>query len=294
MANINKVSQAVSAQTPDFIGSDYPLFNRFIEYYYKSQEKTGLGQNVINNFLQYLDIDKLDIGILDGATKVVEEIDNQQDTIVVESVDEFLTENGSVLIGDEVIYYEKTTAAPNVALSPGISYDQVKLKWTGLASPLLSFDGTKTQFPLTSQDNPIAPITPQHLIVSLYGKVQIPGVDYSVSGTNIVFASAPRARIPSDDVSQTYITFLSGFIENDIVALDNLSNSFGESKKQFTLTRNGVVYDPAAEEYIIAVYDNRLLVPKVDFWTDGKYFIFKDAPLNGRFLSLFALSLIHI
>ena len=123
MANINKVSQAVSAQTPDFIGSDYPLFNRFIEYYYKSQEKTGLGQNVINNFLQYLDIDKLDIGILDGATKVVEEIDNQQDTIVVESVDEFLTENGSVLIGDEVIYYEKTTAAPNVALSPGISYD---------------------------------------------------------------------------------------------------------------------------------------------------------------------------
>ena len=289
MANINKVSQAVSAQTPDFIGSDYPLFNRFIEYYYKSQEKTGLGQNVINNFLQYLDIDKLDIGILDGATKVVEEIDNQQDTIVVESVDEFLTENGSVLIGDEVIYYEKTTAAPNVALSPGISYDQVKLKWTGLASPLLSFDGTKTQFPLTSQDNPIAPITPQHLIVSLYGKVQIPGVDYSVSGTNIVFASAPRARIPSDDVSQTYITFLSGFIENDIVALDNLSNSFGESKKQFTLTRNGVVYDPAAEEYIIAVYDNRLLVPKVDFWTDGKYFIFKDAPLNGRFLSLFAI-----
>ena len=116
MANINKVSQAVSAQTPDFIGSDYPLFNRFIEYYYKSQEKTGLGQNVINNFLQYLDIDKLDIGILDGATKVVEEIDNQQDTIVVESVDEFLTENGSVLIGDEVIYYEKTTAAPNLSL----------------------------------------------------------------------------------------------------------------------------------------------------------------------------------
>ena len=74
MANINKVSQSIKAQTPDFIESEYPLFNKFIEYYYRSQEKTGLGQNIINNFLQYLDIDKLDIGILDGATKIVEAV----------------------------------------------------------------------------------------------------------------------------------------------------------------------------------------------------------------------------
>ena len=44
--NINKVSQSVVSQTPDFIGNDYPLFNKFIEYYYRSQEKTGLGQNL--------------------------------------------------------------------------------------------------------------------------------------------------------------------------------------------------------------------------------------------------------
>ena len=105
--HINKVSQAVSSQTPDFIGSEYPLFNKFIEYYYKSQEKQGLGQNIVNNFLQYLDIDKLDIGILDGTSKVVESVSVTDDTIVVESVDDFLTENGSILIGDEVIYYEK-------------------------------------------------------------------------------------------------------------------------------------------------------------------------------------------
>ena len=43
-------------------------------HYYKSQEKQGLGQNIINNFLQYLDIDKLDIGILDGASKVVKSV----------------------------------------------------------------------------------------------------------------------------------------------------------------------------------------------------------------------------
>ena len=108
--DINKVSNVSSYQTPDFIESEYPLFNRFIEYYYKSQEKTGLGQNILNNFLQYLDIDKLDIGILDGATKLVETLAIDADNITVESVDDFLETNGSILVGDEVIYYEKKTS----------------------------------------------------------------------------------------------------------------------------------------------------------------------------------------
>ena len=82
MTNINKVSQAVVSQTPDFVESDYPLFNRFLEYYYASQEKTGLGQNILNNFLGYLDIDKLNVDILDGATKIVEDITATADETV--------------------------------------------------------------------------------------------------------------------------------------------------------------------------------------------------------------------
>ena len=78
-------------------------------------------------FLQYLDIDKLNVDILGGTTKVVEAITAESDEIVVESVDTFLDKNGSILIGDEVIYYESSTSSPNVALSPGISYEQVKL-----------------------------------------------------------------------------------------------------------------------------------------------------------------------
>ena len=86
-SKINKVSQAIGSQSPDFIKGEYPLFTKFLEYYYKSQEKTGLGQNILNNFLQYLDIDKLDIGILDGKTTLVESITASSDRIVVESVD---------------------------------------------------------------------------------------------------------------------------------------------------------------------------------------------------------------
>ena len=287
--NINKVSQSILNQTPDLIGSDYPLFNKFIEYYYKSQEKTGLGQNIVNNFLQYLDIDKLDIGILDGATKIVEPITDKSETIVVETVDQFLDKNGSILIGDEVIYYEGTTDSPNIALSPGISYEQVKLKWTSLATIINSFDGTTRSFPLTSQSSPIAPPSAQHLIVSVYDEVLVPGIDYTIDGTNIVFTTAPRTRIASDDNAGTYITYQSGFVENTIVGLDNISNAFGEDKTEFKLTRNGEKYEPIVTEYVIAVYDNKLLVPKVDFFLDKDTFIFNEAPLNGRFLSVYSI-----
>ena len=285
----NKVSQSVVSQTPEFFEQDHPLFNRFIEYYYKSQEKTGAGQNIINDFLNYLDIDKLDIGILDGATKVIESLTATADRITVETVDPFLESNGSIMIGDEVIYYETTTSSPNIALSPGISYDQVKLKWTNLASPIDSFDGTQTRFPLTSQDNPIAPPSVQHLIVSVYGEVLIPQVDYQISGTDVVFTTAPRARIPADDTTSTYITYLDGFIENSIVAIDDISGSFAEQKTQFSLTRNGAPYEPIVDEYLIAIYDNRLMTPRVDYFVDGDQFIFQTPPTNGRILSLYSI-----
>ena len=289
MSNVNKVSQSVKALSPDFIRSDYPLFNKFIEYYYRSQEKTGLGQNIVNEFIQYLDIDKLDIGILDGGTKIVEPITTTSTSIVVESVDQFVEKNGSVLIGDEVIYYESTKSAPNIALSPGISYEQVKLKWTIAESQIDSYDGTTTIFPLRTAGNPAAPPTAQHLIVSLYGQILIPGVDYNVSGTNIVFTTAPRTRIPADSSDLTYIFYLGGFIENNILEIDDISGSFGEGKTSFKMTRSGIPYEPIVDEFLIAIYDNQLLIPKQDFYIDRDYFIFETAPLNGRKLALFSI-----
>ena len=76
---------------------------------------------------------------MEGKTKIVEAITDKSTKIVVESIEQFLEENGSIMIGDEVIYYENTTSSPNIALSPGISYEQVKLKWTNLATPINDF-----------------------------------------------------------------------------------------------------------------------------------------------------------
>ena len=66
-SNPNKVSQNVLNQLPDFIKSDFPAFEKFLEYYYKSQEKTGQPQNIINEFQNYLDIDKYDFSFISNG-----------------------------------------------------------------------------------------------------------------------------------------------------------------------------------------------------------------------------------
>jgi hypothetical protein len=288
--SINKVSQAIPNQLPGFIGSEYELFSKFIEYYYKSQEKTGLGQNILNNFLNYLDIDKLDVDILDGKTKLSQVVSATDNVISVESVELFLEENGSILIGDEVIFYEKSQSSPNISLGPGISYDQVKLKWVELQSPLRNFDGVTRSFPLTSQDRPIVPPSANHLIVQVYDEYLIPGVDFTVDSGNIVFTTAPRQVLPADSEELSSINFLSGFVENNIIVLDNISPSFGDGVKEFKITNNSAAYIPDSDEYILAYYDNQLLVPKRDFVFDKDLFIFRNfAPLSGRSLTLLSI-----
>ena len=289
MTTTNKVSSVVGKQLPQFVEDTNPLFGKFLEYYYKSQEKTGYGQNILNDFLRYLNIDELNVSILAGSTKIVESINSLDTEIIVENVDKFLEKNGSILINDEVIFYEKAISSPSIALSPGISYNQVKVKWTTLQNLINDFDGSTTRFPLLSQQSPVLPLSAQHLIVELYGEILIPGVDFFVESSNIVFQVAPRAKSTSDDSGNTSITFLEGFSENEILVLDDVSTSFGDNRTTFNITRNGDSYQPVVDEYIIAIYDGQILTPKTDFTFDSSTITFNFIPLIGRQLSLFSI-----
>ena len=54
------------------------------------------------------------------------------------------------------------------------------------------FDGVDTQFPLIDQaGDAYTPINDQQLIVAINGLVQVPGIDYTVNGTNLVFTTPP-------------------------------------------------------------------------------------------------------
>jgi hypothetical protein len=289
MATVNKASRRVDSQTPQFIEEYHPLFKKFVEYYYKSQEKTGYGQNIVNSFTDLLNIDKLNVDILGGSTVTVSDATSYDSEIIVENVDRFLETNGSVLINNEVIFYEKAVSSPSIALGPGVSYDQVKLKWRQLSNIFNDIDGTRTTFSLISQDTPIAPPSNQHIIVKIFGDILIPGDDYVVNGTNITFITAPRARTVADSIDSCSITYLNGFVEDTIYQLDNVSGAFGEGKKTFEVTRNGERYIPIVDEYVIVIYDNQLLTPKVDYTFDGSRITLNFVPLIGRRLALYSI-----
>ena len=58
-----------------------------------------------------------------------------------------------------------------------------------------SFNGSTTQFPLKVGGGNVTPVTAQQLIISIGGVVQNPTDDYSISGANIVFSTAPASGL---------------------------------------------------------------------------------------------------
>ena len=64
-----------------------------------------------------------------------------------------------------------------------------------------SFNGSLQTFALTSNSVAVSPATAQSLIVNLGGVVQDPSDDYSVSGSNITFTTAPATGLTFSAVS---------------------------------------------------------------------------------------------
>ena len=56
-----------------------------------------------------------------------------------------------------------------------------------------SFDGSTTQFALTTNSLAVTPVTEAALLISMNGVLQEPTTAYTVSGTNITFTSAPAS-----------------------------------------------------------------------------------------------------
>ena len=59
------------------------------------------------------------------------------------------------------------------------------------------FNGVATTFNLTENGDPYTPTNDAQLIVSIGGQIQHPGIDYSVSGSTITFATAPNLGDPA-------------------------------------------------------------------------------------------------
>jgi len=275
---VNKVSRAIREQVPEFIDREDPQFVKFLELYYKSQEKTGLSYNILNNLSNYLNIDEYDLRLIDSGSYLLEDVAVDDTTIVVEDVYGFVEENGTIKIDDEIIFYEKATKSPNVAITDGISYSAFVDRWVELQNPYFQFDSNTVQFALKSGDQPITPPGANWLIVKEYDTILIPGVDYEVSANFINFTQAPRTRNNSDTVGSTSIFYLKGFNQNPIRILDSIASQFDGNKKLFDLKLSNVAYTPVITEYTLLTISDKLLIPNVDYSIYGSTLILKTAP----------------
>lgn len=278
----NKISQNIQEQLPAFIQQDNPLFVAFLEHYYRSQEKTGFGVDIINNLLNYLDIDSTEIRLVDSGSFLLEDVSPTDTNIVVEDVNGFIDEGGTILIDDEIIFYERTTKAPNIAITDGISFPEVRNKWVELGNPFSQFDSTKLAFDLNSANIPVSPLSANHLLVRVFGEYLIPDADYLVVGSQIQFTQAPRRALISDSIEQTSIEYFKGYAQNTVVTISSIQGLFNGSRKKFPLLYQNTSYNPILPEYTLVVKNGQTLIPNIDYSIFKDQIIFKVAPQQAE------------
>ena len=97
---------------------------------------------------------------------------------------------------------------PQQKYNVGVNYE-IPSKYLQYGNEILNttswiFNGVDTQFPLIDQaGDAYTPVNDQQLIVAINGLVQVPGIDYTVNGTDLVFTTPPS---PGDTV---YVVGLS-------------------------------------------------------------------------------------
>ena len=277
--NIN-VSDRVEGQLPEFIREEDQQFVKFLFEYYKSQEKTGRPYDILNNLLNYLDLDEYNTEQLSSVTQLLSNVGLNEDKLEVESIDGFLDQNGSIMIDNEIMYYESLTRGPDAIITPGVSIAQFDKKKQQLENPFTLFDGVRTSFPLSFLGTPVAPASAEHLLVITYNYFNIPGVDYFVEGNEIRFATPPRQRTGVDNSDFTQIIYLVGYANQDIITLDNIPYTEWQGGHVYPMRRNTQAYLPTSEIGLLVHRNGKQLQPYADFSVFQDKLIF-DAQLGA-------------
>jgi hypothetical protein len=283
--NIN-VSDRVEGQLPEFIRQEDRQFVNFLFEYYKSQEKTGRPYDILNNLLQYLDLDEYNTKQLSSSTSLLQDVNLTQTRIEVESIDGFMEKDGSILVDNEVMYYEEVTRGPDAIITPGVSIGQFDKKKQQLENPFILFDGVTKSFPLKFLGTPVSPPSAEHLIVITYNYFNIPGVDYFIEGDEIRFVEAPRQRTGVDNSDFTQIIYLVGYANQEILTLDQIPWEDFQGGHVYPMRLNTQSYQPTSDIGLIVHRNGKLLNPYED------YSVFQDTIIFDAQLG--AADIIHV
>lgn len=286
-----KASDRVKELQPQFIQEDYKEFYTLLEEYYKSQEKTGRPYDIANNLTDYFDIDKYNSVTLTDSTVLLSDVGYYDTNIPVESVLGFRDKDGSFLVDKEVVYYDSITTSPNIILVPGVSSQEFESRYQTIESilPYLVPSGSPAvmgnTYPLKIAGIPISPLDEDHLVVSLYGKILRPHVDYVIDNTDIIFTETPREKTQLDGDGNTYIKYFLGFASNRITELSQITTV--SNKKIYSAILNGSTYTLRSEILSIVTLDKTLLTPYQDYsFNSSNEIILKSVPAAGKILSI--------
>lgn len=100
--------------------------------------------------------------------------------------------------GSTITFFEEAPQAGSTFF--GVMLGDIGSVATTVYNPLYSlddissnFNGSRTQFTISSNSANLTPVAPQHILVSVNGVLQQPVDAYSISGSTITFTEAPLA-----------------------------------------------------------------------------------------------------
>ena len=143
-----------------------------------------------------------------------------------------------------------------------------------------SFNGSTQTFPLTANGSAISPPTSQSVIVNLGGVIQDPSDDYTISGSNITFTTAPASGLTFSAVSLGPAVPIDYANDGNVYTRTTFTATAGQTN--FTVTGTYTVG-------YLEVYRNGVrLTSGSDFTaTDGTTFVLADAAnLNDEIESI--------
>ena len=104
-----KTYQVVSELIPEFAKSENPLFSKFLEQYYISQDYQGGPADIAENIDAYIKVDNLTTDVIRGTTTLVGTISSTDTTVNVDSTDGYPQKYGLFKIDDEICGYTGLT-----------------------------------------------------------------------------------------------------------------------------------------------------------------------------------------
>lgn len=110
----------------------------------------------------------------------------------------------------------------------------------------LTFDGSTTSFPITVGGVSFNPPTAFAMMVVLNGEVQNPGVEFSITGSTISFATAPAALTPFFGIIMGDTLYTGtpsdATVTNSKIATGAVSYDKFSVTTQATLTANQIIF----------------------------------------------------